>query len=85
MRSPFIAPAGAVQPDQRRRVEDLHLALNAACLESGAPELRDVDFTMDESLQLQYLDDHDYAQPVTDGTPIGLLKIAKAMRAFRGA
>ena len=64
-------------------VEDLYDALSVACRESGAPELRDLDFHLDANLELQYLDDADRAMPVQDDTPIGLLKCAKAMRAFR--
>ena len=66
-------------------VEDLYEALGVACVESGAPELRDLDFSMDSQLELQYLDDHDQARPVQDDTPIGILKCAKAMRAFRSS
>ena len=64
-------------------VEDLSRAITTACIESAAPELRDLDFTRDAGLALQYLDDDDAAQPVREETPIGLLKCAKAMRAFR--
>ena len=73
----------AMQPVES--VDDLHDALSIACAESGAPELRDLDFSVDASIELQYLDDGDNARPVTDDTPIGLLKCAKAMRAFRSA
>lgn len=64
-------------------VEDLHDAVMAACVESGAPELRDIDFKLDDELSLQYLDENDTARTVDDDTPIGLLKCARAMRAFR--
>ena len=43
MRSPFIAPAGAVQPDQRRRVEDLHLAQHGSRLVD--PHVKPVSYT----------------------------------------
>ena len=55
----------------------------AACVESGAPELREMDFKLDDNLVLQYLDGTDSARTVDEQTPIGLLKCAKAMRAFR--
>ena len=64
-------------------VDELYDALNAACEQSGAPELRDLDFSLDEALEVQYLDDADAARPVRAETPIGVLKCAKAMRAYR--
>lgn len=64
-------------------VDDLHNALTLACEESNAPELRDLDFKMDAQLELQYLNEEDVACAVLDDTPIGLLKCAKAMRAWR--
>jgi len=64
-------------------VEDLHQALGQACEEANAPELRDLDFKLDAQLQLQFLAEDDVARAVEDDTPIGLLKCAKAMRAWR--
>ena len=53
------------------------------CVESNAPELRNLDWAHDPRLELQYLDEADVATAVQDDTPIGLLKCAKAMRAWR--
>jgi len=64
-------------------VDDLHEALTMACEESGAPELRDLDFKLDAQLRLQFLGEDDVARPVVEDSPIGLLKCAKAMRAWR--
>lgn len=48
-------------------VDDLHDALNLACEESQAPELRDLDFKLDAKLEIQYLDENDAAMYVLCG------------------
>ena len=68
-------------------VAELRGALTAACIEtgavSGASELADLNFELDAALQIHYLDDQNVARLVQDDTPIGLLKCAKALRAWR--
>ena len=68
-------------------VAELRGALTAACIEtgavSGASKLADLNFELNAALQIHYLDDQNVARLVQDDTPIGLLKCAKALRAWR--